>query len=853
MIGTPTATVINALGQQTGQIQYTSPPTVTGSVVTGGGPQGTTMSYDAAGNQTKVTDPAGNAWSYSYDLMNRQVKNVDPDSGTSVTGYDSAGNIAYTTNGAGVTVNYSYDALNRKISEHTGSTTQGSGTLIASWVWDTLKKGRLSSESSVAGGVTYKTGMIGYDSSGNVSGTYVSVPTGQPLAGTYRTQYTYTTTGLMTAQTPAAGGGLPVDSLAYTYDQFGNPTSEKGFDVYVSGAVWTPYNEISQIQLGSGPSSAALTYSYDPQTRNVTGINLSDQQPVPQVDNIAYTYNADRQITQIADTQGGGTGALSEDQCFSYDSLSRLAQGWTSTNGCATDPATGGNGTVGGPQPYWQSWTFDPEGDILTATSHAPAGSSGGDTTATYHYGVTGHAHAVSAISTANTASGSQGSTSYGYDGAGDTTALGGQALTWDPNGKLSADGGTAAYVYNADGNQIMESDTTGGVTTTTLYLPGEQISADGTTTTGIRYYTFAGHVIGETTPTTLYWLNGTAQGTMNAAVAAFSQSSPVIRRASTPYGTMLAGTGTWPDNKGFLGDPAPAATGLVDLGARKFDPATDLFLSVDPMLATDSPQTMTGYTYAADDPSTFSDPSGLHLESCPPEGCGNSGGTGNGTSGCPAWQPGCPGYHAPAPSGGGNVSNGGGTGGSNGGRPTGGSNNIDWPALAKALKGINFANLNGINPAPWHLANPCGIAGLASLSQLPGCPSNAGWQCAGCTADWPSSGDGAGAFIAGPSDTLKKYLAILQKYSEDLNTLQTKATQDLRISDEAPPELPSTAELQAFENLPTNLADLPMASELPSGPVMVAITRIRIDPGLGPGEEAEGLVEIFSWEEDIG
>ncbi len=621
VIGTPSATVMNVLGQQTEQVQYAGTPAVSGSVVSGGSPQVTTMSYDAAGDKTAMADPAGHAWTYSYDLLGRQVKQVDPDTGTSVTGYDAAGNVTYATDGAGVTDNFVYDALNRKTAEYTGSATPGSGTLVATWVWDTLKNGLLTSETSVSNGVTYKTGNLGYDSSGNVSGTYVTVPAGQSLAGTYRTQYSYSTTGLLLSGTPAAGGGLPDDVLTYTYDKFGNPASESGSDVYASGAVWTPYNEISQIQLGSGPSKAALTYSYDNQTRAVTGINLSDQQPSPQVDNTTYSYNADQQVTQEADTQGA-SGAPVEDQCFSYDGLSRLTQAWTSSNACATNPATG-NGTVSGPEPYWQSWTFDSLGDISTRTDHAPAGSSSGDTTTSYHYSTTGPAHAVSSTSATNTVSGSQGSTSYGYNGAGQTTTLGPQSLTWTPNGQLATAGtasAPASYVYDADGNELAESDNG----TVTLYLPGEQLTVSGSTTTGVRYYSFAGQVIGETTGATLYWLAGNTQGSMTTAVAAFSQST-VIRRAMTPYGTMLNGSGTWPDNRAMLGDPYHSSTGLEDIGARKFNPVTGLFISVDPNLDPSEPQTMTGYTYAADNPVTNSDPSGLML--CIAGGpCGGSG-----------------------------------------------------------------------------------------------------------------------------------------------------------------------------------------------------------------------------------
>ncbi len=676
VIGTPIATVTNVLGQQTQTIQYASPPAVSGSVVSGGSPQVTAMSYDAAGNKTGITDPAGNTWSYSYDLLGRRIEAIDPDTGTTTTGYDAAGNIAWATGGSGVTDNYSYDALNRKTAEHTGSATQGQGTLVAAWVWDTFKKGLLSYETSVTpAGVTYKDGNLGYDSYGNPSGRFVQVPSGQPLAGTYRTTYSYSSTGQLLSETPANAGGLPIDSIAFTYDAYGNPVTEKGYDTYVNGATWSPYNQISQIVLGYGPSAASLTYSYDPQTGNVTGISLSDQQPSPQVDNIAYTYNADQQVTQIADTQGG-PGAQVEDQCFTYDSLSRLNEAWTSTDACAANPATGGNTTVQGPEPYWQTWTFNSVGDITSRTDHAPAGSTSGDTTTTYSYGVAAHAHAVSSLSVTNTVTGSQPGTSYSYDGSGNTAGFGSQVLGWTANGSLASSGtstnptANASYVYGADGTELVQADTSGATTTTTLYLPGEQITTNGTTTIGIRYYSFAGHVIAETTPSTLYWLSGTTQGTMTTAVAAFSQTT-VIRRASTPYGTPLTGTGTgtWPDNRTFLGDAYDTGTGLVDIGARQFNPATGLFMSVDPVLDASSPQTMTGYTYAADNPVSNSDPTGLMFM------MGGGGGT------CATTTPGCPGYQPP----------------SGGGRASGG---IGGNGYMCARFGIGCG---GYNPSPSH------------------------------------------------------------------------------------------------------------------------------------------------------
>jgi RHS repeat-associated protein len=89
----------------------------------------------------------------------------------------------------------------------------------------------------------------------------------------------------------------------------------------------------------------------------------------------------------------------------------------------------------------------------------------------------------------------------------------------------------------------------------------------------------------------------------------------------------------SWPDANGFLGKPADTTTALTTLGARQYDPATGQFLSVDPVLNTAAPQTMAGYTYAAGNPATTADPTGL----CPSTLCG----------GIP--QPGAPHHRLPA------------------------------------------------------------------------------------------------------------------------------------------------------------------------------------------------------------
>lgn len=64
---------------------------------------------------------------------------------------------------------------------------------------------------------------------------------------------------------------------------------------------------------------------------------------------------------------------------------------------------------------------------------------------------------------------------SYAYNADGSTKTLGGQSLTWTPNGQLASASTTAAptsHIYDADDNLLVQNHTSGTTTTTTLYLP---------------------------------------------------------------------------------------------------------------------------------------------------------------------------------------------------------------------------------------------------------------------------------------------------------------------------------------------------------------------------------------------
>jgi RHS repeat-associated protein len=574
----------------------------------------TRYTRDVDGHLTKLVDPAGNVWTYGYDLQDRQISASDPDSGTTTTTYDAAGRVATTTDSRGVTLAYTYDELDRKTTERSGSAT---GPKLAEWTYDTASGGLGMPASSIryaTDGSAYTTAVTGYDAAGQQTGTAITVPQvagEEALAGTYTTGYTYTATGLLDTTTYPAVGGLPAETVKHTYTSDGLPsTMDNGQTVYVNGTQFTPYGELAQTTLGANGNRLVRTLTYADATRRLATVTDDRERTAPQtIDKRTYGYDPAGNVTRVRDDRDDATTA--DDQCFRYDYQRRLTDAWTATDACAAGPSTA---TVGGVAPYWQTFAYDLAGNRTTEVRHGTTGATG-DVTRTYGYPGAGKVRPHTLTSVVSTGAVAR-TDSYGYDAAGNTTsrvtAAGGQTLEWDAEGmvaKSTVGGAATSFLYDTDGDRLLRRDPT----STTLYAGDDEITLNRTTgaLSGVRHYEVPdATVVRSSTGTVSYLLadhHGTDELQVDAATLAYT------RRDTTPFGAVRGtAPASWPDDKGFVGGTADATlAGLTELGAREYDPDTGRFISVDPVLDTTDSQQINGYVYSNSNPVTMSDPDG--------------------------------------------------------------------------------------------------------------------------------------------------------------------------------------------------------------------------------------------------
>lgn len=624
--------------------QYKANPTVntpantfTGVfTISGGTPITTTYGFDGHGKQNSVTTTTG-TWTTTYDLLGQAVAKSDPDAGaTSNIRYDGNGNVTEITDSRTQTVSYTYDALNRKTGQYASTVAaqvpygQPASNQLARWVYDnsdnavpgmTNPIGQQTGSAAYWNAAAYTKQERGFDLFGNSLGTTVTIPSaeGSVLGSSFTVNRTYSTnTGLLLQDKYPLKWGLPLETVNHGYGVLDMPATVGGLSGYQANTTYDAYRRVNQSAIGSSPNLAYVTNTYDEHTGLLKNRLVTRAVGTPtNVDEQAYERDLSGNIIKQVSTRLGSA-STSETQCYRYDTLNRLTSAWTATDDCAVTPTTGNRSMVGSnlgaSSRYWTSWTLSDTGNRTQQTDWATAAS--GDVTTGYTYNGNGTGQADTLTATANSGA-STATTSYTYDAAGNmqtrTAGLGNQILNWDAAGRLtSITGGTAGpstFLYDADGELLLQKDP--GFTT--LYLPGQQVTLNTTTntTTGVRSYPLPGGATALRTGSGTNYKFALSDIHDTAELLLDNTAQTPAWRQFTLYGAPRGAAVSWPDNRGFLNKPTDTSTGLTVVGARSYDPVTARFASVDPEFHGEQPQSLNSYSYANNNPLSYSDPTG--------------------------------------------------------------------------------------------------------------------------------------------------------------------------------------------------------------------------------------------------
>ncbi|SOD66378.1 YD repeat-containing protein [Streptomyces zhaozhouensis] len=461
--GTATTTVTDVLGRTVELRSYTDADRTEF--------QNATYRYDVAGNLVGMTDAAGNEWSWEYDKRGNQTRADDPDKGTTLISYDTLDRPVSTTDARDITLTTTYDALGRRTRLSEGDDTR------AEWTYDTVKLGAPATSTRYVGDAAYTTAVDGYTNRYQPTATTVTLPENEgTLAGEYTWRYTYNArVGLRESVMHPALGGLPQERVTTLYSSQHLPTrTVAGQQVLVGDVRFDALGRPIRAECGNLGQKVYQTLDWDEHNGRLTRATV-DGDIALRVQDTRYGYDDIGNVTRVATTAGQGEQASSDVQCFTTDALRRLTEAWT-TAGAEDDCATGPNATtVGGPDPYWHSYTYDLTGNRVNETQHATS-SDATDIVRDYTVGEPGE-NAPNTLRSVSTDGGpqEQATETFEHDQAGNPIERAGirdQTLDWDPEGNLETvteNGTTTGHIYTAEGDRLLTHHADGSAT---AYLP---------------------------------------------------------------------------------------------------------------------------------------------------------------------------------------------------------------------------------------------------------------------------------------------------------------------------------------------------------------------------------------------
>lgn len=545
--------------------------------------------YDLGDRLTSATDPAGNRSTYTYNLAGWRISQQDPDRGSASYTYDNTGNMTSVRDALGNQIHTKYDLLGRQTERRAASTT---GPLLASFTYDTAPggKGKPHREITHTGGGDWVSETLGYDGKGRATGQKLVVPAGiAGLSGSYSFTQTLDRADRVRSVSYPAMGGLPAETVTFEHNAIGLPTRMAGLEEYVWGAAYDDRARRASIGVGPRPGGTtwmAKRWTYDVDQK-LNGSETLIASNIVSDHEMAFDFSGN--LTEKVTRQNGRAWR----ECFDHDERGRLEAAHTVTVSTACGAGTPGTGD----NPYVHGYRYSPDGKLTERTE-------GGATTA-YEYPATGAArpHAPTRI----------GGTAYGWNANGSLTSRGNETFSWDVQGMLQSVTGTAgttSFVYDASGQRLLRRTPDGLVT---LFVAGHEVTVDaaGAIVNAVRLYTFEGQPIATRSARGTEYVVTDAAGSVEMTVGS-GQASPASTRAYEPFGQVRAQTGSAATGRGFLGQVEDASTGLSYLNARYYDAVAGIFISADALYDTSNVKSLNPYTYASNNPTTFSDPSGL-------------------------------------------------------------------------------------------------------------------------------------------------------------------------------------------------------------------------------------------------
>jgi RHS repeat-associated protein len=616
-----------------GKLASTSTLTETGFV-------GVSYAYDADGNVTTTTDPAGNKVLVGYDTRGRKMSTTDPDMGSWSYTEDGFGDLVSqidpnalqldpSTKGTTMT----YDPLGRMLTK-----TDSTGT--AQWVYDVAPGAGIGKLAAMVSSPDTKL-------AGACTIPFVTVTDGNRAGKSF----TYDQFGDVQQVSECADGATFVSS--YEYDALGRQSMVRYPVVKQSQlAVGYHYTSLGYLQYLTDESSDygvlwqakamnAFGQVTDEQTRN--GVEtVSNRNPLTgwllgstatahaDHENLIqnWSYGFDELGNLLARNRADAVNALTSQETFGYDLTNRLTGAQVATS----------DGQVSN-----LSYGYDALGNLTQKGGNTYAYGTGA--------GCAAGPHAVCSVG---------GGALFTYDADGNMTSSGSRTVTYTPSNKVREivsepmpsqgnDTGTVDFMYGADTNRVVQLVSSGVTTARTVYvgLGGtgkslyEQTTQQTTTGTSITHvnYIYAGGVHGgnafalrvladdgSVTATKYYSFDHlgsvTAMSDEDGRVAASGTSATVLaydawgaRRNPDETAAIPASFSPPIGNREFTGQEQIPDVGLVNMNGRVYDPVFGRFLSPDPNVqdVTDL-QSYNRYSYASNNPLRYTDPTGYFL-----------------------------------------------------------------------------------------------------------------------------------------------------------------------------------------------------------------------------------------------